>query len=94
MRFVKIASTRRGAIEPAEVLGDRNQELALVRWEADQGGMGETVVWHGEHPSIAAAGTRPARAERMPVVSAELRAQLRGAPLAADEDWLRRGGSR
>ncbi len=89
MRFVAIASLRRGAIEPAEALNDRNQALAIARYEGDENGVGEIVVWQAGWPMVAAAGASP-HAERRPRVSAELRMQLSGPRIALDDEWQQR----
>lgn len=75
-RFLMIASIRRGAIEPAEVLDDLNQAVAFTRWEGDEFGPSERVVWRGSEPY--ATEGKPPGSERLPRISRELRATLRG----------------
>lgn len=81
-RFVVVASLRRGAIEPAEVLDDMNQERAAARWERDEEGLGEIVSWRDGQPYV---GKLPG-SERMPRISPHLRASLRGHPMMLDDD--------
>jgi hypothetical protein len=53
IRFVAIASTTRGAIEPGEVLDQEDQQLALARLEHDGiWEMNESVVWYGQQPVV------------------------------------------
>jgi hypothetical protein len=83
LRFVVIASIRRGAIEPAEALDDENQAKASSRFEADACWLGETVVWTAGKPVIGSA--RHPGCERRPRISADLRAALRGRPMQLDD---------
>jgi hypothetical protein len=84
LRFVVIASLRRGAIEPAEALDDENQARACSRFDADDCWLGETVVWNAGRPVIGS--VRQPGCERRPSISADLRAALRGRPMQFDDN--------
>lgn len=90
-RFVKVASLLRGPIEPAEVLDDDNQERAAARFDRDDAGLGEVVLWRKGMPYL---DWGEASGDRRPKVSAELRSQLNGPRVALDEDWQKRRSRR
>jgi hypothetical protein len=77
IRFVVIACSKRGAIEPPEVLDDENQQIALERYFAGARVVGEIVCWRDGAPYVADLKNRriPGR-ERLPRISAELRKGL------------------
>jgi hypothetical protein len=71
---VAIASTKRGAIEPAEVLDGEDQYRALARLEHDGiWEMNETVVWRGKEPVVVVGRPLPGCSRRPPVSTAVLR---------------------
>jgi hypothetical protein len=84
--FVAVASLLRGPIEPAEVLNDQNQALAMRRLEQDDAGIGERVYWRDGLPFVEA---RQIGGDRLPRVSAELRSAINGPRVALDEDWVK-----
>jgi|GEM_PF-7030214 len=81
-RFMMIASLRRGAIEPAEVLNDSDQAVAITRWEADEFGPREQVVWRKGQPY--STSRKLPESDRLPRISNELRQSLRGFPMQLD----------
>lgn len=87
MRFVVIASLRRGPIEPAEVLNDQDQALAMARWDRDDAGIGEVVCWRDGLPYV---DLKQTGGERQPRISERLRSALAGPRVALDESWSSR----
>jgi hypothetical protein len=85
--FVRIATLLRGPVEPAEVLNDQNQALAMSRWDHDDAGIGERVYWRGGAPYL---DWGHAGGDRRPRVSAELRSAINGPRVSLDEDWAKR----
>jgi hypothetical protein len=79
MRFVVIASLRRGAIEPATVLNDQDQALAMARWDRDDAGIGEVVLWRDGLPYV---DLKQTGGQRQPRISA-----LAGPRVALDDSW-------
>jgi hypothetical protein len=74
IRFVAIASTTRGAIEPGEVLEQEDQRMALARLEHDGiWEMNESVVWRGKEPVVVVGRPLPGCSRRPPVSTVVLR---------------------
>ena len=85
IRFVVIASLKRGAIEPAEILDDDGQAAAILQLEHDEGlaapaRYSETVYWRQGQPYVDQRGIDERSlpgGEKLPHITEDLRGAMR-----------------